>query len=130
MSVAYYIVLDTDEPGFDVFVNGKFLAQDADKLDTVCKKLGLSTFDEYAAMSEDDLSDILGEDLELPDGDEEQWFTADEGIRFVTSLMSYLKANPAAINNPEGVLADLAEYETIFEKTKQIDAKWHLNIDI
>lgn len=45
MSVAYYIVLDNEEPGFETFVNGKFLAHDANKIDAICKKLGIRKFD-------------------------------------------------------------------------------------
>ena len=130
MSVAYYIVLDNDEPGFDAFVNGKFVAKEATKLDVICNKLGIRKFDDFLTMSEDDISDMLGEEVELPEGEEEQWFTADEGIAFVNALITHLKENPKDVKNPEGVLEDLAEYADIFEKAKNVGANWHLNMDI
>lgn len=131
MSVAFYIVLDQEDTDFDTFVNGKALAKDAKKLDAICKKLGLPTFDDFVAMSAEDLSDMLGEDVELPEGDEgEKWFTADEGISFVHSLVTHIQANPKDVKNAEAVLEDLAEYAEVFEQAKGIGAKWHLNLDI
>jgi hypothetical protein len=130
VSVAYFIVLDNEEPGFDTFVNGKFLAKDAKKLDAICKKLSIRNFDDFLTMSEDDVSDMLGEEVELPEGEGEQWFTAEEGIAFVTALLTHIKANPKDVRNAEGVLEDLAEYAEVLEKARNIGAKWHLNLDI
>jgi hypothetical protein len=129
MSVAYYIVLDDDEPGFDTFVNGKALAHEK-KLESLCKKLGLKTFEDFLNMSEDDISDMLGEDVELPEGEGEKWFKPKEGLAFVSALASHIKANPKAVKDAEGCLEDLAAYADVFEKAKGIGAKWHLNLDI
>jgi hypothetical protein len=130
MSVAYYIVLDHEEPGFDAFVNGKFLARDAEKLDAICEQLDIPKIDDFVFMSEDELADLLDEDIELPKGEGEQWFTADEGIAFVTALTEHIQVNPETLSNPQGVLEDLAEYADVFEKAKGIGAKWRLNLDI
>ncbi len=129
MSVAYYIVLDNEEPGFDTFVNGKFLAHE-DGLDDLCKQLHLKTFESYVTMSEDDISDMLGEDVDLPEGEGEQWFSPEDGLTWVATLAAHIKANPSSVKEPEGCLSDLAEYADILEKAKRIGAKWHLNLDI
>ncbi|MES2946777.1 MAG: hypothetical protein V4772_28260, partial [Pseudomonadota bacterium] len=114
MSVAFYIVLDQEDTDFDTFVNGKALAKDAKKLDAICKKQGLPKFDDFVAMSAEDLSDMLGEDVQLPEGEGEKWFTADEGISFVQSLIAHIQANPKDVKNAENVLEDLAEYAEVF----------------
>ncbi|MDD5275830.1 MAG: hypothetical protein PHR16_07080 [Methylovulum sp.] len=129
MSVAYYIVLDNDDPGFDTFVNGKFLAHE-ENLNLLCKTLGLKTFDDFLTMSEDDIFAMLGEDIGLPEDEGEQWFSPEEGIAFVVALSEHISANPKSVMNPEGVLSDLAEYADVLEKAKDIGAKWHLNLDI
>lgn len=129
MSVAYYIVLDTDEPEFDTFVNGKYLAHEAG-LDALCKQLHLKTFESYLAMSDDDISDMLGEDVDLPEGEGEQWFSAEEGLTWATTLAAYIKAHPSAVTEPQGCIDDLTEYADVFEKAKDIGAKWHLSLDI
>jgi hypothetical protein len=129
LSVAFYIVLDNDEPGFETFVNGKSLAHEAEKLDGISKKLGLSTFDDFIAMSADEIEDLLGEDVEIPE-QEEKWFTADEGLAFVDAMSKYIRANPTSVKDQQAVLADLEEYADVFSKAKGIGARWHLNLDI
>ena len=128
MSVAYFIVLDNDAPGFDPFVNGKALAHE-ENLVVLCNKLAIRTFDDFVVMSEDDLSDWLEEDIDRPVGEEEPWFTADEGLEFVAALSSHIKAHPKAVKNASGCLEDLAEYTAVLEKTRLIGAKWRLNLD-
>ncbi len=130
MGVAYYIVLDNEEPGFETFVNGKYLAHDVNKIDVICRQLGLRKIDDYVAMSEDEILDIMGGEIELPEGEGEKWFTADEGMIFVTSLSAHIKKNPMDVKNSKGVLDNLSEYAELLCKAKVIGAKWHLNIDI
>lgn len=129
MSAAYYIVLDNKEKGFDTFVNGKYLAHE-DGLDALCQQLHLKRVEEFLAMSEDDISDMLGEDIDLSEGEGEQWFTPDEGLAWVATLAAHIKANPTSVTEPQGCLEDLAEYAKILEKAKGIGANWHLNLDI
>ncbi len=128
MSVAYYIVLDRDDPGFDTFVNGKFLAHE-DGLDALCKQLGLKTCEDFLSMSEDEFSDMLDEDIELPAGEGEQWFTPEEGLAWVAALAAHIAANPASVAKPRGCLEDLAEYAEVLEKARAIQARWHLGLD-
>ncbi len=130
MSIAYFIVVDNDNPGFDTFVDGKSLAREASRLDSVCQKLGIPTFGNFLSTSDDDLADILGEDIELPEGEEEQWFSPEEGISFVNALAAHIKENPKAVKNAEGVLSDLADYAEVLEKARAAGAKWHLSLDI
>lgn len=129
MSVAYYIVLDNEEPGFDTFVNGKYLAHE-DGLDELCKQLHLKTFESYLAMADGDIADLVGEDIDLPEEEGEQWFSPEEGLTWVATLAAHIKANPSSVTEPEGCLEDLAEYAEVFEKAKDIGANWHLNLDI
>lgn len=49
MSAAFFIVLDREDPGFDTMVNGKFLAQDAKRLEKIAKLLGLRSLEEYVS---------------------------------------------------------------------------------
>lgn len=129
MSVAYYIVLDNEEPGFDTFVNGKYLAHE-DGLEALCEQLHLKTFEDFLAMSGDDISDILGEDIDLPGGNGEQWFSPEEGLTWLSALAAHIRANPSSVTEPQGCLEDIAEYAEVLENAKEIGANWHLNLDI
>jgi hypothetical protein len=129
VSVAYFIVLDNEDPEFDTCVNGKSLAKEASRLDPICKKLAIPTFDDFLSASAEDLSDMLGEDIQLPEDEEEKWFSPEEGISFVNALTEHIKANPKDVKDAEGVLSDLAEYAEVLEKTKSAGAKWRLSLD-
>ena len=104
MSLAYYIVLDNEEPGFDTFVNGKYLARE-DGLDALCKQLHLKAFGDFLAMSEDDISDMLGEDIDLPEGEGERWFAPEEGLAWAPALAAHIKADPPSVTERSSDLA-------------------------
>ena len=129
MSVAFYIVLDNEEPGFETVVNGKALALESKKLDAISQSLGVPTFEDFISMSADDIADMLGDDIDILEQDI-KWFTADEGIVFIKTMADHIRANPMVVKNPKAILYDLEEYAEIFEKAKGIGARWHLNLDI
>ena len=129
MGVAYYIVLDNEEPGFDTFVNGKAVARCVNQIDAISKKNGLPKLDDFLGMSSDDISDIIGEDLYIPE-QEGIWFTIDEGIKFLDTFKKYIQENPIEAKDSEAVLEDLEQYLKILSKAQSINAKWHFNIDI
>ena len=135
MSTALFIVIDRDNTGFDTTVNGKFLSQDAGKLEKIAKSLGLRPLHEYVSYSPEDALEMmeeLGDDpaemdgMELP---EQQWYEPQEGLDWADKVIAYVRSNPASVKNAEGVLADLDEYRTVFEHAKSISARWNLQID-
>lgn len=129
MSVAFYIVLDNEDPGFDTFVNGKALAKEAQKLEAISKKLGIPTFEDFIAMSADDIEGMLDEEVDIPE-QEEKWFSPEEGLGFIQKVADHIRANPSSVTNPKAVLDDLGEYEEVFTKATVVGARWHLNLDI
>lgn len=131
MSVAYYIVLDVDEPGFDPFVNGKALAHATEELDELCLKSGLPVLESFMGQGMDEFEEMLEEDYELPEGEEgdEKWFEPQEGIDWVQSLLAAISQNPSSVTEAEAVLDDLKEYMEVLEKAKGIHARWHLALD-
>jgi hypothetical protein len=135
MSVAFYIALDREDPGFDTFVSGKFIAQDSERLELISKSLGLPTFEEFVSYSPDEALGMIGDlggvndeidGIVLP---EQKWFDAKVGLDFVTSLASHIQANPSVVKNAIGVLSDLGEYKDVFEKAEAIGARWNLRVD-
>lgn len=132
MSLAYYIVLDNDDPGFDTFVNGKALAHAVEELDIICAQAGLRKVDDFMGQSAEELADLLDEDVELPDGEASDavWFDPEEGIALFDALGKAIKAHPETLRTPDAVLEDLAEYRDVLEKAKAIGARWHLAIDL
>jgi hypothetical protein len=135
MSAAFFIVLDKKNPGFDTMVNGKFLSQDAKRLEKVARSLGLRPLEDYVSYAPEEARAMM-EDLGL-DPEEiartvlhrQQWFDAQEGLDLVAKLTAHIRANPRAVKNVTGVLADLQEYKEVFEKARKIGARWNLQVD-
>lgn len=131
MSVAYFIVLNNPDPGFDPFVNGKFLAQNSRGLARIATRLGLRGLDDFVSLDADDV-DSMAEELDAPEDitlSAAQWYDADEGLTWVAQLRTHVEANPQQVRNPAGVLADLHEFEQVFTQAKAIGARWHLAMD-
>jgi hypothetical protein len=130
MGFAYYIILDNKEPEFDTLVGGWFIANDIHKLSSICRRHKIKLLEDFITMSPDDIYDMLGDDVDLPEEYREKWFTADEGISLVTTLINHIRENPKDVKNADGVLKDLTDFLNLFEKARGIGAKWHFNVDI
>ncbi len=135
MSAAFFIVLDTKAPGFDTEVNGKYLSQDVTGLKTVAESLDIRPLEEYVSYSPEEAVEIMEDmgidadeiaGMELP---EQNWYDPQEGLDWVRKVSEHLEANPLAVTNQEGVLADLADYASVFERAKAIGARWNLKVD-
>jgi hypothetical protein len=127
MGVALYVVLDNQDPGFDVMVDGKAVGKAADKLNRICSSIGLSPVDDFVSMSMEEVGDMLGE--EIPEV-AEKWFDAQDGIAYFTKLSSYLQANPASLVQSKSVVQDIEDYIGVLQQAKTIGAKWRLSVDI
>ncbi|HEY8023317.1 MAG TPA: hypothetical protein VIF60_02035 [Burkholderiaceae bacterium] len=132
MGVAYYIVLDNDEPGFDTFVNGKAVARAIDELDALCDEAGLAKLDSFMGQSADDFADLLGEEIEYPEGQEDGnlWFEPQAGVELIDALMEQIEQNRDTFEAPDDLLEDLEEYKQVLLRAEAIGALWHLALDI
>lgn len=131
MSVAYYIVLDNDAPDFDSFVNGKAVAHAIEDLNELCEQAGLPLLESFVGQSVDDIADMLGEDIDLPEDEtgEHVWHTAEAGITYLDSLMDAIRNNQHGLEASSDVLEDLEEYKSVLEQAKDASMKWHLALD-
>jgi len=131
MSLAYYIVLDHQEPGFETFVNGKAVAHAIDELDALCDKEGLTKLDDFMGQSVSELNELLDEEIEQPEGEEgHRWFEPDTGIALIEALIEKIRFNPQIVTEPDAVISDFIEYKTVLVQAKAIKAQWHLAIDL
>ncbi|MFZ6756729.1 hypothetical protein ACO0K9_05870 [Undibacterium sp. Ji50W] len=132
MSVAYYIVLDNDEPGFDSFVNGKAIAHAIEELDTLCEQADLPRLESFMGQSAEDMADMLGEEIDLPEDDAAPlvWHTADAGIAYIEAVIYAIDNMQHGLQASDEVLEDLEEYRRVLEQAKEVDAKWYLALDM
>ncbi len=135
MSAAFFIVLDQEAPGFDTVVNGKFLSQDAKRLEKIAKSLAICSLEEYVSYSPEQaraMMEDIGTDPDEIEGikwPEQKWYDPQEGLDWVSKVSAHLRANPSLVKNPEGVLADLEEYQSVLEQAKAVGARWNLQVD-
>ena len=133
MSTALFVVLDREIPGFDPFVNGKFIAEESDVLDRIATRLGVTPLMDFFSASPDEMSDFLdGEGLaEIAEMklERESWFDPEDGLRTMKALLGSLAEKSAEVEKLQGVISDLRQFEQVLLRAKSNGAKWHLGVD-
>lgn len=133
MAASLYIVVEGDDPGYDIFVNGQALARNEDSLERLAERLSVRPLLEYFSADENSMALLLEQGAGNPEWarnlPEPQWFGAPDGLRSVGALIEFLAANPAALGSETlPVLSELREYERVLAKTAQRNLRWHLAV--
>ena len=133
MSASLYIVVEGEDPGFDIFVNGHALARNEDSLERLAERLSVPPLLEFFSADCNSMALLL----EQGEGNPEwvhhlprpQWFPPEDGLRTVRCLIDFLTMAPAALgSDTEMVVRELREYETVLRKTFQRGLRWHLAV--
>ena len=96
-----FIVVEGEDPGFDIFVNGHALARNEDALERLALRLNVHPLLEFFSADENSMALLLEQGVAddkwerpLP---RTQWFSASDGLRTVCALIDFLAATPAAL---------------------------------
>jgi hypothetical protein len=133
MAASMYIVVEGEDPGFDIFVNGRALARHEDALERLALRLGVRPLIEFFSADENSMSLLIEEGAGNPDLMRRlpppQWYSAGDGLKSVQALVECLKDDPQQLGT-EGpqVLAELQEYARVLEKTMNSGLRWHLAV--
>lgn len=133
MAASLYIVVEGEDPGFDIFVNGHALARNEDALERLSGRLGVRPLLDFFSADENSMALLLEQGGGNPDWmrhlPDPQWFDARNGLVTVCALMAFLEGAPAALGSetPQ-VLSELREYERVLRKTAQRELRWHLAV--
>jgi hypothetical protein len=128
-----YIVVEGDDPGFDIFVNGRALARHEDALERLALRLGVRPLIEFFSADENSMSLLIEEGAGNPDLMRRlpppQWYPAGDGLATVQALVTVLQDDPQQLGT-EGpqVLAELLEYARVLERTMAAGLRWHLAV--
>ena len=128
-----YIVVEGEDPGFDIFVNGRSLARHEDALEKLALQLGVRPLIEFFSADENSMSLLIEEGAgnreimrRLPPP---QWYTAADGLVTVRALLDALAEEPQLLGTDgERVLSELREYAVVLEKTQAREMRWHLAV--
>ncbi len=128
-----YIVVEGDDPGYDIFVNGRALARYEDALEKVALRLGVKPLIEFFSADENSMSLLIEEGAGNPELVRRlpppQWYSPGDGLATVRALVNALEADPQQLGT-EGpqVLTELEEYARVLDKTEQAGLRWHLAV--
>jgi hypothetical protein len=133
MAASLYIVVEGEDPGFDIFVNGQALARNEDALESLAGRLKVSPLLEFFSADENSMALLLEQGAGDPEWarhlPQPQWFSAAEGLVSIRALIQFLAADPAALgSDTQPVLLELREYERVLTKTAQHRLRWHLAV--
>jgi len=133
MAASLYIVVEGEDPGFDIFVNGKALARNEDALERLAERLSVRPLLEFFSADENSMALLLEQGAGNPEWarhlPEPQWYLAVEGLRTIHALIDFMEANPAALgSDTQTVLGELSEYERVLLKTRERGLRWHLAV--
>src|SRR5579875_1890743 len=124
MSASMYIVVEGEDPGYDIFVNGHALARNEDALEKLALRLGVKPLLEFFSADENSMALLLEEGAGDPEWARTlpppQWFSPEDGLVTVCALHDFLSEAPAALGSDTvNVVSELEEYERVLRKTAQ-----------
>jgi len=133
MAASMYIVVEGEDPGFDIFVNGHALARNEDALEKLAEGLKVNPLLEFFSTDGNSMALLLEQGAGDPEWarhlPQPQWFSGPDGLHTVRALIGCLDNSPAIMGSEtQPVLAELREYERVLQKTALRGLRWHLAV--
>ena len=128
-----YIVVEGEDPGYDIFVNGRALARNEDALERLALRLGVRPLIEFFSADENSMSLLIEEGAGNPDLIKRlpppQWYGAEDGLVAVETMLMALRDDPQQLGTDgANVVAELEEYARVLKKAAQAEDRWHLAV--
>ena len=133
MAASMYIVVEGDDPGYDIFVNGQSLARHEDAVERLALRLGVRPLIEFFSADENSMALLIEEGAGNPELLRKlpppQWYSPADGMNTIAALVQALQDEPHQLGS-EGplVLAELEEYAAVLRKTEERGLRWHLAV--
>ena len=128
-----YIVVEGEDPGFDIFVNGRTLARNEDAVEKLAERLGVKPLLEFFSADQNSMAVLLDEGAGDPEWAKTlpppQWFSPEDGLVTISTLIDYLRDAPAALgSDTANVVRELEEFQRVLRKTSIRHLKWQLAV--
>ena len=128
-----YIVVEGEDPGFDIYVNGHALARNEDALEKLATRLGVKPLLEFFSADENSMALLLDEGAGNPEWAKTlpppQWFSPDDGLVTISTLLEFLREAPSAFGSETvPIMSELEEYELVLKKTAVRNLRWQLAV--
>jgi hypothetical protein len=128
-----YIVVEGDDPGYNIYVNGRVLARYESAVEKLALDLGVKPLLEFFSADENSMALLIEEGGGNPDLLKKlpppQWYRAADGLATLNALVAALDADPHQFGSegPE-LLGELREYQAVLQKTAERELRWHLAV--
>ncbi len=128
-----YIGGEGEDPGYNIFVNGRVLARYESAVEKLALELGVKPLLEFFSADENSMALLIEEGAGNPDILKRlpppQWYRPEDGLSTLAALIDALAADPHQLGTegPE-VLKELREYEAVLRKTADSNLRWHLAV--
>jgi hypothetical protein len=128
-----YIVVEGEDPGYNIFVNGRTLARYESAVESLAHSLGVKPLLEFFSADQNSMALLIEEGggnpgilRQLPPP---QWYDPADGLETVEALIAGLEEDPHQLGTegPE-VLNELREYAVVLNKTIDRGLRWHLAV--
>jgi hypothetical protein len=133
MSASMYIVVEGEDPGYDIFVNGHALARNEDALEKLALRLGVKPLLEFFSADQNSMALLLEEGAGDPEWAKTlpppQWFSPSDGLITIQALLDALRKSPTSLGSETvPIISELEEYEHVLRKTAQRSLRWQLAV--
>src|SRR5271170_6252278 len=121
MGATLYIVVEGEDPGYDIFVNGRSLARNEDAVERLALRLGVRPLIDFFSADENSMALLIEEGAGNPELlrrlPPPQWYSAEDGLATVEALLGTLRGEPQQLGSEGGrVLGELEEFATVLRK--------------
>ena len=128
-----YIVVEGEDPGFDIFVNGRALARHEDAIERLALRIGVKPLIEFFSADENSMALLIEEGAGNPELLKRlpppQWYAPADGLKSVEGLIETLRQEPQQLGTESAlVLSELEEYARVLRKAEERNLRWHLAV--
>jgi len=133
MAASMYIVVEGEDPGYNIYVNGRVLARYESAIEKLALDLGVKPLLEFFSADEISMSLLIqegGGNLELLKRlPPPQWYRPEDGLHTLETLITEIESDPHQLGTegPE-ILSELREYEAVLRKSADRGHRWHLAV--
>lgn len=133
MAASIYIVVEGEDPGYDIYVDGNALARHESAVERLARSLGVSPLLDFFSADQNSMALLIQEGggnaallSKLPPP---QWYRPEDGLETVEALVAALERDPEQAGS-EGVeiLKELQQYQRVLRRTRDAGLRWHLAV--
>lgn len=126
-------MVEGEDPGYDIFVNGHALARHEVELERLAVSLRVRPLLDFFSADRNSMATLLEQGAGDPAWNESlpdpQWFAPSDGLITVSALLAALVTHQASFgDSTDMLLGELREYQQVLVKAVSRGLRWHLAV--